>query len=157
VLFDVYFAERELHRKGALRAALTRLRQLGHGYEADGASWIRTTDFGDDKDRVYVRSNGDFTYYAADCAYYLDKRKRGFDKVIIILGADHHGYIGRLRALAACSPARRHRTRAAGARHRIALLSTAIRCQASQSNPRDLSNYNCDTGAGLGGRSVQSP
>ncbi|MGD0065103.1 MAG: arginine--tRNA ligase [Streptosporangiaceae bacterium] len=102
VHFDVYFAEKELHRKGELRAALTRLRQLGHVYHADGASWIRTTDFGDDKDRVYVRSNGDFTYYAADCAYYLDKRKRGFDKVIIILGADHHGYIGRLRALAAC-------------------------------------------------------
>jgi len=75
---------------------------MGHVYEADGAIWIRTTDFGDDKDRVYVRSNGDFTYYAADCAYYLDKRARGFDKVVIMLGADHHGYVGRLRAIAAC-------------------------------------------------------
>jgi arginyl-tRNA synthetase len=102
VHFDVYFAEKDLHDRGELDAALTRIRQMGHVYEADGATWIRTTDFGDDKDRVYVRSNGDFTYYAADCAYYLDKRARGFDKVVIILGADHHGYVGRLRAIAAC-------------------------------------------------------
>jgi arginyl-tRNA synthetase len=102
VHFDVYFAEKDLHDKGELDGALTRIRQMGHVYEADGATWIRTTDFGDDKDRVYVRSNGDFTYYAADCAYYLDKRARGFDKVVIILGADHHGYVGRLRAIAAC-------------------------------------------------------
>ena len=102
VHFDVYFAEQDLHGKGELTAALARLRQMGHVYEADGATWIRTTDFGDDKDRVYVRSSGDFTYYAADCAYYLDKRARGFDKVVIILGADHHGYVGRLRAIAAC-------------------------------------------------------
>ncbi len=102
VHFDVYFAEKDLHDRGELSTALTRLRQTGHAYEADGAIWIRTTDLGDDKDRVYVRSNGDFTYYAADCAYYLDKRARGFDKVVIILGADHHGYVGRLRAIAAC-------------------------------------------------------
>ena len=102
VHFDVYFTEKDLHDRGELGAALTRLRQMGQVYEADGAMWIRTTDFGDDKDRVYVRSNGDFTYYAADCAYYLDKRARGFDKVVIILGADHHGYVGRLRAIAAC-------------------------------------------------------
>jgi arginyl-tRNA synthetase len=102
VHFDVYFAEKKLHEKGELSAALLSLRQLGHVYDADGATWIRTTDFGDDKDRVYVRSNGEFTYYAADCAYYLDKRRRGFDKVAIILGADHHGYIGRLRAIASC-------------------------------------------------------
>jgi arginyl-tRNA synthetase len=100
--FDVYFAEKDLHDKGELTAALARLRRMGHVYEADGATWVRTTDFGDDKDRVYVRSNGDLTYYAADCAYYLDKRARGFDKVVIMLGADHHGYVGRLRALAAC-------------------------------------------------------
>jgi arginyl-tRNA synthetase len=100
--FDVYFAEKDLHDKGELSAALIRLRQLGHVCEADGATWVRTTDFGDDKDRVYVRSNGEFTYYAADCAYYLDKRARGFNKVVIILGADHHGYIARLRATAAC-------------------------------------------------------
>ncbi len=99
VHFDVYFAEKDLHDKGELTAALARLWQMGHVYEADGATWIRTTDFGDDKDRVYVRSNGDFTYYAADCAYYLDKRARGFDKVVIMLGTDHHGYVGRLRAL----------------------------------------------------------
>ena len=102
VHFDVHFAEKDLHDKGELGAALARLRQLGHVYDADGATWIRTTEFGDDKDRVYVRGNGDFTYYAADCAYYLDKRARGFDKVMIVLGADHHGYVGRLRALAAC-------------------------------------------------------
>jgi arginyl-tRNA synthetase len=102
VHFDVYFAEKDLHDRGDLTAALARLRQLGHVYEADGATWIRTTDFGDDKDRVYVRSNGEFTYYASDCAYYLDKRARGFDKVAIVLGADHHGYVGRLRATAAC-------------------------------------------------------
>ena len=102
VHFDVYFAEKNLHEKGELSAALISLRELGHVYDADGATWIRTTDFGDDKDRVYVRSNGEFTYYAADCAYYPDKRRRGFDKVAIILGADHHGYIGRLRAIASC-------------------------------------------------------
>lgn len=102
VHFDVYFNEKDLHERGELDAALARLRQAGHVYEADGATWVRTTDFGDDKDRVYVRSNGEFTYFAADCAYYLDKRGRGFGKVIIILGADHHGYIGRMRAVAAC-------------------------------------------------------
>jgi len=102
VHFDVYFAEKDLHDRGELNAALARLRQSGHVYESDGATWVRTSAFGDDKDRVYVRSNGDFTYFAADCAYYLDKRGRGFDKVVIILGADHHGYVGRMRALAAC-------------------------------------------------------
>jgi len=102
VRFDVYFNEKDLRERGELDAALARLRQSGHAYQADGATWVRTTDFGDDKDRVYVRSNGQFTYFAADCAYYLDKRGRGYDKVIIILGADHHGYIGRMRAVAAC-------------------------------------------------------
>jgi arginyl-tRNA synthetase len=100
--FDVYFAEKDLHGRGVLSAALAMLRQSGHVYEADGATWVRTTDFGDDKDRVYIRSNGGFTYFAADCAYYLDKRGRGFNKIIIILGADHHGYVGRMRAIAAC-------------------------------------------------------
>jgi arginyl-tRNA synthetase len=82
-------------------------------YEAGGATWVRTTDFGYDKDRVYVRNNGEFTYFAADCAYYLDRRGRGFDKVVIILGADHHGHIGRMRAVAACFatiPTRRWRS-----------------------------------------------
>jgi arginyl-tRNA synthetase len=102
VHFDVYFAEKNLHDRGDLDAALARLRESGYVYEADGATWIRTTEFGDDKDRVYVRSNGEVTYFAADCAYYLDKRKRGFGKVMMILGADHHGYVGRLRAAASC-------------------------------------------------------
>jgi arginyl-tRNA synthetase len=102
VHFDVYFAEQELHDRDELSSALARLRRSGHVYEADGATWVRTTDSGDDKDRVYVRANGDFTYFAADCAYYLDKRRRGFGKIIIILGADHHGYVGRLRAIAGC-------------------------------------------------------
>jgi arginyl-tRNA synthetase len=102
VHFDVYFAEKELHERGELSSALDRLGQSGHVYESEGATWIRTTDFGDDKDRVYIRGNGEYTYFAADCAYYLDKRRRGFGKVLIILGADHHGYAGRLRAIAAC-------------------------------------------------------
>jgi len=102
VHFDVYFNEKDLHDRGGLDAALATLRQSGHVYETDGATWVRTTDFGDDKDRVYVRSSGEFTYFGADCAYYLDKRGRGFGKIILILGADHHGYVGRLRAIAAC-------------------------------------------------------
>jgi arginyl-tRNA synthetase len=102
VHFDVYFAEQELHDRDELRSALAWLSQSGHVYQADGATWVRTTDSGDDKDRVYIRANGDFTYFAADCAYYLDKRRRGFDKIILILGADHHGYVGRLRAIAGC-------------------------------------------------------
>jgi arginyl-tRNA synthetase len=102
VHFDVYFAERDLHDRGELAAALARLRDAGVVYHADGATWIRTTDYGDDKDRVYARSNGEFTYFAGDCAYYLDKRNRGFGQILIILGADHHGYVGRLRAIAAC-------------------------------------------------------
>jgi arginyl-tRNA synthetase len=102
VHFDRYFAEKELHERGELDSALARLRQTGHVYEAEGATWVRTSDFGDDKDRVYIRGNGDFTYFAADCAYYLDKRARGFSKIAIILGADHHGYVERLRAIAAC-------------------------------------------------------
>jgi arginyl-tRNA synthetase len=102
VTFDVYFNEKDLHERGALVAAVERLRELGHVYDADGAVWLRTTTFGDDRDRVLVRSNGEMTYFAADCAYYLDKRARGFDRVVIMLGADHHGYVGRMRAMAAC-------------------------------------------------------
>jgi arginyl-tRNA synthetase len=102
VHFDVFFAEKDLHERGELSGALERLRQSGHVYEADGATWVRTTTFGDDKDRVFIRANGEFTYFAADCAYYLDKRARGFNKIIIVLGADHHGYVGRMRAVAAC-------------------------------------------------------
>jgi arginyl-tRNA synthetase len=101
VVFDVYFSERTLHETGALEKAVARLREKGHVYEADGAVWLRTTDFGDDKDRVLVKSDGEPTYFAADCAYYLNKRERGFDKVVIMLGADHTGYVGRYKALVA--------------------------------------------------------
>jgi arginyl-tRNA synthetase len=102
VHFDTYFNEKDLHDRGELQMALDRLREQGHVYEADGAVWLRTTDYGDDKDRVLRKSDGDWTYFAADCAYYLDKRERGFDRVVIMLGADHHGYIGRMRAVVAC-------------------------------------------------------
>jgi arginyl-tRNA synthetase len=102
VHFDTYFNEKDLHDRGELELALTRLREQGHIFEADGATWLRTTDFGDDKDRVLRKSDGDWTYFAADCAYYLDKRERGFDRIVIMLGADHHGYIGRMKAMAAC-------------------------------------------------------
>jgi arginyl-tRNA synthetase len=101
VVFDVYFSERTLHETGALEKAIARLREKGHVYEADGATWLRTTDFGDDKDRVLVKSDGEPTYFAADCAYYLNKRERGFDKAVIMLGADHTGYVGRYKALVA--------------------------------------------------------
>jgi arginyl-tRNA synthetase len=101
VTFDVYFNEKDLHDKGELDAALQRLTAGGHIFEEDGATWLRTTTFGDDRDRVVVRSNGEPTYFLADAAYYLDKRERGFDRVVIMLGADHHGYVGRYKALAA--------------------------------------------------------
>ncbi|MDI1459708.1 arginine--tRNA ligase [Catellatospora sp. KI3] len=100
--FDVYFNEKDLHDKGELDLALARLREQGHVYESEGATWLRTTDFGDDKDRVLRKSDGDWTYFAADCAYYLDKRERGADLVVMMLGADHHGYVGRMRAMSAC-------------------------------------------------------
>jgi arginyl-tRNA synthetase len=102
VVFDVYFNERELHAEGGLEAAVARLREQGNLYESDGATWLRTTDYGDDRDRVLIRGNGEWTYFAADCAYYLNKRQRGFDKAVIMLGADHHGYVNRLRAMATC-------------------------------------------------------
>jgi arginyl-tRNA synthetase len=102
VHFDVYFSEKTLHDQGELDAAVARLREQGHIFEQDGALWLRTTDFGDDKDRVVRKSDGDWTYFAADCAYYLDKRQRGFDQVVIMLGADHHGYVGRIKAMVAC-------------------------------------------------------
>lgn len=99
--FDVYFHEDSLHQSGAVDRAIARLRELGHLYEADGATWLRTTDFGDDKDRVIIKSDGDAAYIAGDLAYYLDKRERGFDREILMLGADHHGYIGRMMAMCA--------------------------------------------------------
>jgi arginyl-tRNA synthetase len=102
VHFDVYFSERNLHDRDEVTTALARLDERGHVYMADGAVWVRTSAFGDDKDRVFRRSDGSYSYFAADCAYYLDKRGRGFDQIMIILGADHHGYVGRMRAVAAC-------------------------------------------------------
>jgi len=113
VQFDVFFSERTLHAPGELvgdgsgdrapspiEAAIDRLREQGHVFEDDGAIWVRTTDFGDDKDRVFTRGNGIYTYFAADAAYYLSKKDRGFGEKIYLLGADHHGYIGRLTAIA---------------------------------------------------------
>ncbi|MEJ7629856.1 MAG: arginine--tRNA ligase [Nocardioidaceae bacterium] len=99
--FDVYFSERGLHESGAVDVAIERLRSGGLTYEAEGAVWLRSTDYGDDKDRVIIRSNGRPTYICADAGYYLDKRSRGNDLVMIVLGADHHGYVGRYRAIAA--------------------------------------------------------
>lgn len=99
--FDLYFHEDSLHESGAVERAVARLRETGHVFEQDGATWLRTTDFGDDKDRVVIKSDGEAAYIAGDIAYYLDKRERGFDEVIIMLGADHHGYIGRMMAVCA--------------------------------------------------------
>jgi arginyl-tRNA synthetase len=99
--FDVYFHENHLHDSGAVELAVERLRSLGHIFDKDGAVWLRTTDFGDDKDRVVIKSDGVPAYISGDLAYYLDKRERGFDRVVIMLGADHHGYIGRMMAMCA--------------------------------------------------------
>ena len=101
--FDVWYSERSLHSSGAVERGFERLREMGHVYEADGAVWLRTTDFGDDKDRPLVKSDGELTYFASDTAYYVDKRNRGFDVCIYLLGADHHGYVHRLKAIAACA------------------------------------------------------
>ena len=103
VHFDVWFSEAELHASGAVERAISRLREQGHVEDRDGAIWLRTTDFGDDKDRVLIRANDIPTYFAADAAYYLSKKDRGFTEKIYLLGADHHGYIGRLKAIAACA------------------------------------------------------
>ena len=102
VHFDVYFHENSLHESGAVQHAVDRLRELGHVYENDGAVWLRTSAFGDDKDRVVIKGDGTPAYISGDLAYYLDKRERGFDQVIIMLGADHHGYIGRMMAMCRC-------------------------------------------------------
>lgn len=101
--FDVWYSERHLHDSGAVDRGMAVLREQGHVYEADGAVWLRTTDAGDDKDRVLVKADGEMTYFASDTAYYVDKRNRGFDINIYLLGADHHGYVGRLKAVAACA------------------------------------------------------
>ena len=99
--FDVYFHENSLHESGAVGAAVEKLKASGHLREADGAWWLQTTDFGDDKDRVVIKSDGQPAYIAGDLAYFLDKRARGFDLCIYMLGADHHGYVARLKAAAA--------------------------------------------------------
>jgi arginyl-tRNA synthetase len=101
--FDVWFSERSLHDSGAVEHGVDKLRSQGHVFEVDGAVWLRTTDFGDDKDRVIIKADGELTYFASDTAYYINKRERGFDICIYMLGADHHGYIQRLKATAACA------------------------------------------------------
>lgn len=99
--FDVYFHEDDLHTSGAVQKAIDRLTELGNTYEKDGALWLATEKFGDDKDRVIVKSDGQGSYLSGDLAYYLDKRSRGFDRCFIMLGADHHGYVNRLMAMCA--------------------------------------------------------
>ena len=101
--FDIWFSERSLHDQGAVEHGVEKLRTQGHVFEDEGATWLRTTDFGDDKDRVLAKSDGSFTYFSSDTAYYINKRERGFDICIYMLGADHHGYVGRLKATAACA------------------------------------------------------
>jgi arginyl-tRNA synthetase len=98
VRFDRFFSERALHDSATVERALELLSAHGHVYQSEGATWLRTTAFGDDKDRVLRRSSGELTYFAADVAYHEDKRERGIDRVIDVLGADHHGYVPRMRA-----------------------------------------------------------
>lgn len=101
VVFDVYFHENSLYESGAVSKAIDRLRNLGHIFEEDGAIWLRSSSFGDDRDRVVIKSDGEAAYIAGDLAYYLDKRERGFDRAIYMLGADHHGYVPRMMAMCA--------------------------------------------------------
>ncbi|MFJ5232758.1 arginine--tRNA ligase [Kitasatospora sp. NPDC088391] len=103
VHFDTWFSEQTLHDSGAVEKAIERLREQGHVFDREGAIWLRTTDFGDDKDRVLVKADGETTYFAADAAYYLSKRDRGAEVSVYMLGADHHGYVNRLKAIAACA------------------------------------------------------
>jgi arginyl-tRNA synthetase len=99
--FDVYFHENSLYESNAVGRAIERLTAAGHTFEAEGALWLRSTEFGDDRDRVILKSDGNAAYIAGDIAYYLDKRERGFDRCIYMLGADHHGYVPRMMALCA--------------------------------------------------------
>jgi arginyl-tRNA synthetase len=101
--FDTWFSERSLYENNFFNHTLDKLRSNGHVYEEEGAVWLRTTDFGDDKDRVMIKSDGSFAYFASDSAYYISKRERGFNLCIYMLGADHHGYVGRIKAIAACA------------------------------------------------------
>ena len=99
--FDVYFHENSLYESKAVEKAVAKLKTLGHMFELEGALWLRSSSFGDDRDRVVIKSDGNASYIAGDIAYYLDKRSRGFDRAIYMLGADHHGYIGRMHAVCA--------------------------------------------------------
>jgi arginyl-tRNA synthetase len=101
--FDIWFSEKSLYDHDFFKHCLDRLKEQGHVFEEGGATWLRTTDFGDDKDRVMIKSDGAFAYFASDSAYYISKRERGFDICIYMLGADHHGYVHRLKAIAACA------------------------------------------------------
>jgi arginyl-tRNA synthetase len=101
--FDTWFSERSLYEDNFFNHSLDKLKKEGHVFEQEGAIWLRTTDFGDDKDRVMIKSDGTFAYFASDSAYYVSKRERGFNLCIYMLGADHHGYVGRIKALAACA------------------------------------------------------
>jgi arginyl-tRNA synthetase len=101
--FDTWFSERTLYENDFFTHTLAKLKSLGHVYEEEGATWLRTTDFDDDKDRVMIKSDGTFAYFASDSAYYVSKRERGFNLCIYMLGADHHGYVGRIKAIAACA------------------------------------------------------
>jgi arginyl-tRNA synthetase len=101
--FEVWFSEKSLYENDFFDHCQQRLRSQGHVFDQEGAVWLRTTDFGDDKDRVMIKSDGSFAYFASDSAYYISKRERGFDVLIYMLGADHHGYVGRLKALASCA------------------------------------------------------
>jgi arginyl-tRNA synthetase len=101
--FDTWFSERSLYEDNFFNHTLDKLKSNGHVYEEEGAIWLRTTDFGDDKDRVMIKSDGSFAYFASDSAYYISKRERGFNLCIYMLGADHHGYVGRIKAIAACA------------------------------------------------------
>jgi arginyl-tRNA synthetase len=101
--FDVWFSEKALYEDNFFDHSLNKLKAQGHVYELEGAIWLRTTDFGDDKDRVMIKSDGSFAYFASDSAYYVSKRERGFNLCIYMLGADHHGYVGRIKAIAACA------------------------------------------------------
>jgi len=101
--FDVWTSEKSLHTSGSVNRGFEKLKSQGHMFVEEGATWLRTSDFDDDKDRVLIKADGALTYFASDTAYYVDKRNRGYDLCIYLLGADHHGYVNRLRAVAACA------------------------------------------------------
>ena len=101
--FDIWFSEKSLYENDFFHHSLEKLKSQGHVFESENATWLRTTDYGDDKDRVIIKSDGSFAYFASDTAYYVNKRERGFNLCIYMVGADHHGYVGRLKAIAACA------------------------------------------------------